>query len=94
MFKSIKTTGAWILTNGINMGIAQQIGTVVRKCQALEWHDKAGIIDTIHRIAITPWVALSKRNQTELLNVDCNVCYNIVFACLYCLGTAPCQVYC
>jgi hypothetical protein len=69
----VKTTNAWLITNGLNVGMAKVVGDTVREGQNLEWHETAGILDTISCIGVTPWSAVSRNHQAALLNNDLNV---------------------
>uniref|UniRef100_A0A8C5RSZ5 TRPM SLOG domain-containing protein n=1 Tax=Laticauda laticaudata TaxID=8630 RepID=A0A8C5RSZ5_LATLA len=61
LVKAAETTGAWILTEGINTGISQHVGN------ALKFH-ASQYLRKIYAIGISPWGIIE--NQKELIGKD------------------------
>ncbi|XP_061078550.1 transient receptor potential cation channel subfamily M member 7-like [Conger conger] len=56
LVKAAVTTGAWILTDGVNTGVAKHVG------DALKEHS-SGLVRKIRTIGIAPWGVIENRND-------------------------------
>ena len=57
-YQSIKqasqSTGAWILTNGTNVGVTKSVGIAVREGQTMKWTQQRAT-QSVNCIGIAPW---------------------------------------
>ncbi|KAK2176832.1 hypothetical protein NP493_636g01012 [Ridgeia piscesae] len=68
-----RTTKAWIITSGCNMGVMKAVGDAVQEGQSYSW-DKEGMRHTLRCIGIAPWGYIERRQA--LVSMDGHGCWN------------------
>lgn len=56
-----KTTNAWLITSGFNMGCMKEVGLAVREGQSFEWY-KDRFAHVLRCIGIAPWGYVKNRH--------------------------------
>ncbi|XP_076461799.1 transient receptor potential cation channel subfamily M member 8-like [Babylonia areolata] len=64
IIKAAKTTNAWLITSGFNMGVMKSVGQAVHEGQAFLW-DKDRMTHLLRCIAIAPWGYVYNRRFLE-----------------------------
>ena len=68
--QAARTTKAWIITSGCNMGVMKAVGDAVQEGQSYSW-DKEGMRHTLRCIGIAPWGYIERRQA--LVSMDGHV---------------------
>ena len=61
-WQAARTTHAWIITSGCNMGVMKAVGEAVAEGQTYHW-DEHGMTHTLRCIGIAPWGYVEGRDQ-------------------------------
>ena len=64
MFQTAKTTSAWLITSGFNMGVMKAVGQAVRQGQSFCW-DNERMAHVLRCIGIAPWGYVMDRKKLE-----------------------------
>lgn len=70
-FQAAKTTSAWLISSGFNMGVMKAVGQAVRQGQSFCW-DNDRMVHVLRCIGIAPWGYVKNRRVLE--SVDGQVC--------------------
>jgi len=62
--QAAKSTNAWIITSGFNMGVMKAVGEAVSKGQTYNW-DNMDLTHTLRCIGIGPWGYVEHRSKLE-----------------------------
>ena len=96
--QAAKTTKAWLITSGFNMGVMKAVGQAVREGQAFLW-DNDRMTHLLRCIAIAPWGYVYNRRYLEGRNqrVSYNSkqtkdAYNVLCLCME-SKLLPCFLY-
>lgn len=60
LIKAAKTTSAWLISSGFNMGVMKSVGQAVRQGQSFSW-DNDRMAHVLRCIGIAPWGYVKKR---------------------------------
>ncbi|XP_061184292.1 transient receptor potential cation channel subfamily M member-like 2 [Saccostrea echinata] len=64
LIKAAKTTNAWLITTGSNVGVMKAVGNAVSEGQSFLW-DNDRITHTLRLIGIGPWGYVNNRKELE-----------------------------
>ncbi|XP_052227848.1 transient receptor potential cation channel subfamily M member-like 2 isoform X2 [Dreissena polymorpha] len=64
LIKAAKTTSAWLISSGFNMGIMKSVGQAVRQGQSFNW-DNDRMVHVLRCIGIAPWGYVKDRKFLE-----------------------------
>ncbi|GFS07556.1 transient receptor potential cation channel subfamily M member 6 [Elysia marginata] len=64
LIKAAKTTKAWLITSGFNMGVMKSVGQAVHEGQTFKW-DKDRMSHVLRSIGIAPWGYVRGRHVLE-----------------------------
>ncbi|GFO25838.1 transient receptor potential cation channel subfamily m member 3-like [Plakobranchus ocellatus] len=64
LIKAAKTTKAWLITSGFNMGVMKSVGQAVHEGQTFEW-DNDRMSHVLRSIGIAPWGYVRGRHVLE-----------------------------
>ncbi|XP_067657196.1 transient receptor potential cation channel subfamily M member-like 2 isoform X2 [Haliotis asinina] len=64
LIKAAKTTSAWLITSGFNMGVMKAVGQAVHEGQTFQW-DNDRMTHVLRCIGIAPWGYVKGRNFLE-----------------------------
>ncbi|KAH9518536.1 hypothetical protein Btru_017091 [Bulinus truncatus] len=64
LIKAAKTTNAWMITSGFNMGVMKSVGQAVHEGQTFRW-DNDAMSHVLRCIGIAPWGYIKGRNSLE-----------------------------
>ncbi|WAR20827.1 TRPM3-like protein [Mya arenaria] len=64
LIKAAKTTSAWLITSGFNMGVMKSVGQAVRQGQSFCWDDDR-MAHVLRCIGIAPWGYVKDRKVLE-----------------------------
>ncbi|KAK3876196.1 hypothetical protein Pcinc_018987 [Petrolisthes cinctipes] len=70
LIKAVKSTNAWILTGGMNVGVMRSVGEAVNQGQYMV-KEKEHVVRGIRCLGVVPWGYI--RNREDLVNKDTNV---------------------
>jgi len=62
--QAAKTTSAWLITSGFNMGVMKSVGQAVRQGQSFCW-DNDRMVHVLRCIGIAPWGYVKDRKALE-----------------------------
>lgn len=64
VLQAAKTTSAWLITSGFNMGVMKAVGMAVNEGQTFQY-DKDRMTHVLRCIGIAPWGYVKGRNYLE-----------------------------
>ncbi|KAL4232041.1 hypothetical protein ACF0H5_009619 [Mactra antiquata] len=64
LIKAAKTTSAWLISSGFNMGVMKSVGQAVRQGQSFCW-DNDRMVHVLRCIGIAPWGYVKNRRVLE-----------------------------
>ena len=83
IFQAAKTTSAWLISSGFNMGVMKAVGQAVRQGQSFCW-DNNRMAHVLRCIGIAPWGYVKNRRHLESIDGQVtikNVRHFVVFLC-------------
>jgi hypothetical protein len=84
LLQAAKTTSAWLISSGFNMGVMKAVGQAVRQGQSFCW-DNDRMVHVLRCIGIAPWGYVKNRHVLESENGQ---------VCLYVLEFFSCSLIC
>lgn len=63
LMKAAKTTSAWLISSGCNMGVMKAVGDALREGQSFDWGGAEGAAHQVRGIGIAPWGYVDQRES-------------------------------